>query len=49
MCLSDLEEKLYILEKQISQIDRQTDERHRQVVHLKTCFQQVRFICQGVL
>ncbi|XP_052105814.1 uncharacterized protein LOC127738565 [Mytilus californianus] len=41
ICYSDLEERLYILEEQISQIDRQTDERHRQVVYLKTVVQQV--------
>ncbi|CAC5419537.1 unnamed protein product [Mytilus coruscus] len=42
ICYSDLEERLYILEEQISQIDRQTDERHRQMVYLKKFVKQVK-------
>ncbi|VDI27051.1 Hypothetical predicted protein [Mytilus galloprovincialis] len=36
------EERLYILEEKIRQIDRQTDERHRRVANLKKLVQQVK-------
>lgn len=46
---SDLEQSLEKLEECICQIDRQTEKRHRHVVYLKKCVQEVSFICNFIL